>query len=60
MVVGNMSIMLEIDERRVTHGGVVDHIVFSSVLQVNTKGSDALDGPLALVPEENAFIGPKR
>lgn len=60
MVFGNMSIMLEVNERRATHGGVVDHIAFSSALQVNTKESDALNGPLRLVPDKNAFISPKR
>lgn len=59
MVLGSMSIMLEVNERHGVRGAVVDHIVFSSVLQVNTKGSDAPNSSLALVPNNDAFICPK-
>lgn len=57
MVVGSISIMLKVSERCEMLGGAVDHIVFSSVLQVNTKGSDALD---VLVPDKDALISPER
>lgn len=60
MVFGNMSLMLEVNQSRAACGGAVDHIVFSSVLQVNAKGSDALNGPPALLPDKNAFISPKQ